>query len=77
MNRRIRYRITDEKMLLQIDDAQEGGFVVTSPYNPELITQGDTISEAFANARDAPRALRASHRKVPKISGVVPSRRRG
>jgi antitoxin HicB len=31
----------------------EGGFTVTSPLLPELVTEGDTIEEAFQNARDA------------------------
>jgi antitoxin HicB len=31
----------------------EGGFTVTSPALPELVTEGDTLDEAFANARDA------------------------
>ena len=31
----------------------EGGFLVTSPALPELVTEGDTLDEAFANARDA------------------------
>ena len=31
----------------------EGGFTVTSPVLPELITEGDTLDEAFANVRDA------------------------
>jgi antitoxin HicB len=31
----------------------EGGFTVTSPALPELITEGDTLIEAFANAHDA------------------------
>lgn len=31
----------------------EGGFTVTSPALPELVTEGDTLGEAFANARDA------------------------
>lgn len=31
----------------------EGGFTVTSPVLPELITEGDTIEEAFANVHDA------------------------
>jgi antitoxin HicB len=31
----------------------EGGFTVTSPALPELVTEGDTMAEAFANARDA------------------------
>jgi antitoxin HicB len=31
----------------------EGGFTVTSAVLPELVTEGDTLDEAFANARDA------------------------
>ena len=31
----------------------EGGFTVTSPALPELVTEGDTLDEAYANARDA------------------------
>ena len=31
----------------------EGGFTVTSPVLPELVTEGDTLAEAFANVRDA------------------------
>lgn len=31
----------------------EGGYTVTSPLLPELITEGDTVSEAMANAEDA------------------------
>jgi antitoxin HicB len=31
----------------------EGGFTVTSPVLPELVTEGDTLEEAFASVRDA------------------------
>ena len=31
----------------------EGGFTVTSPVLPELITEGDTLDEAYANVADA------------------------
>jgi antitoxin HicB len=31
----------------------EGGFTVTSPVLPELVTEGDTLEEAFANVSDA------------------------
>lgn len=31
----------------------EGGYTVTSPILPELITEGDTLEEAFANVADA------------------------
>lgn len=31
----------------------EGGYTVTSPALPELITEGDTLEEAQANVQDA------------------------
>jgi antitoxin HicB len=31
----------------------EGGYTVTSPVLPELLTEGDTLEEAQANVRDA------------------------
>lgn len=31
----------------------EGGFTVTSPALPELVTEGDTLADAFANVHDA------------------------
>jgi antitoxin HicB len=38
---------------LVFDPQPEGGFTVTSPALPELVTEGDTLNEAFANAKDA------------------------
>ena len=38
---------------LLLDPQPEGGYTVTSPLLPELITEGDTIAEALANAEDA------------------------
>lgn len=31
----------------------EGGYAVTSPVLPELLTEGDTLEEVHANVRDA------------------------
>jgi antitoxin HicB len=55
-----RYTISDGKLALTLEEAEEGGFIVTSPIDPELITEAETIEEAFANARDAAKALRRS-----------------
>jgi antitoxin HicB len=35
----------------------EGGYTVTSPVLPELLTEGDTLAEAHANVRDALEAV--------------------
>lgn len=41
------------KIPLILDPQPEGGYTVTSPLLPELITEGDTVAEAVANAEDA------------------------
>jgi antitoxin HicB len=58
------YAVSDGKLVLTLTPAPEGGYVVTSPLDPGLLTEAETISEAFAMARDAQRALRASRAKL-------------
>jgi len=41
------------KIPLVFSPQPEGGFTVTSPLLPELITEGDTFDEAMANVHDA------------------------
>jgi antitoxin HicB len=41
------------KIPLVLSPQPEGGFTVTSPLIPELLTEGDTAEEALANVRDA------------------------
>jgi antitoxin HicB len=41
------------KVPLVLAPQPEGGFTVTSPLLPELVTEGDTVEEALANVRDA------------------------
>jgi antitoxin HicB len=41
------------KFPLVLTPQPEGGFTVTSPLFPELVTEGDTADEALDNARDA------------------------
>lgn len=41
------------KVPLLLSPQPEGGFTVTSPLLPELLTEGDTIEEALENVRDA------------------------
>jgi antitoxin HicB len=59
-----RYTVSDGKVVLTLEAAEEGGYVVTSPLDPELITQAETIEEAFANARDAAQALKQARMKL-------------
>jgi antitoxin HicB len=41
------------KIPLVLTPQAEGGYTVTSPLLPELVTEGDTADEALANVRDA------------------------
>jgi antitoxin HicB len=59
-----RYTVSDGKLVLTLEDAEEGGFIVTSPLDPELVTEGDTVAECFEMARDALKALKASRAKL-------------
>ncbi|MCZ6491053.1 MAG: type II toxin-antitoxin system HicB family antitoxin, partial [Acidobacteria bacterium] len=41
------------KVPLVLTAQPEGGYTVTSPALPELVTEGDTLEEAVNNVRDA------------------------
>ena len=41
------------KVPLLLSPQPEGGFTVTSPLLPELVTEGDTIKEVLENVQDA------------------------
>lgn len=60
------YTVSNGKLVLTLSEAEEGGYVVTSPLDPELITEAETVSEAFENARDALTSLRRSRVKLWK-----------
>lgn len=51
------------------EPAEEGGFTVTCPALPGLVTEGDTLEEARAMAADAIRgyieSLRKDHLPIP------------
>lgn len=41
------------KLPLIFEPQPEGGYTVTSPLLPELLTEGDTVEDALENVRDA------------------------
>jgi len=45
------------KLPLVLEPQSEGGYVVTCPLIPELITEGETLQDAIQNANDALSAL--------------------
>ncbi|HYE17744.1 MAG TPA: type II toxin-antitoxin system HicB family antitoxin [Tepidisphaeraceae bacterium] len=63
-----RYTVTDGKIVLTLEEAEEGGYVVTSPVDPGVITQAETVGEAFENARDAMKELKAARRRHARLA---------
>ena len=45
------------KLPLVLEPQPEGGYVVTCPLLPELVTEGNSVQDALANANDALAAL--------------------
>ena len=70
-----RYTVSDGKLVLTLEDAEEGGYNVTSPLDPELITQAETLGEAFANARDAAKALKQSRARLMRQLELAASKK--
>ncbi len=59
------------KLPLVLDPQPEGGYTVTCPLLPELISEGDTAQEALGNVADALAALLEAYetlgRPVPAV----------
>ena len=41
------------RLELKLEPQPEGGYIVTSPTLPGLLTEGDTLDEVLANSQDA------------------------
>ncbi|MCJ7832915.1 MAG: type II toxin-antitoxin system HicB family antitoxin [Deltaproteobacteria bacterium] len=52
------------KIPLILTPQTEGGFTVTSPLLPELITEGDTVEEVLENVQDALEATIEAYRDL-------------
>ena len=63
------------KLPLVLEPQPEGGYVVTCPFLPELITEGDNIPDALQNANDAlaasVEALKGLNRPLPPLLKVT------
>lgn len=56
-------RTTEYSYTVLFEPAEEGGYTVTVPALPGLVTEGDTLEEARAMARDAIRCYLESLQK--------------
>ena len=55
--------MSEHRYTVLFEPAEEGGYVVTCPALPGLVTEGDSLDEARDMARDAIRAYLASLQK--------------
>ena len=63
------------KVPLVLTPQPEGGYTVTSPLLPELVTEGDTVEQALANVRDAVAAVVEAYQELGRplpINAQVP-----
>jgi antitoxin HicB len=65
------------KVPLILTPQPEGGYTVTSPLLPELVTEGDTVDEALSNVKDALAAVIEAYedlgRTLPQNTQVLDS----
>ena len=54
------------KIPLIFEPQPEGGYTVTSPLHPELVTEGDNMEKALENAKDALAAVVELHQDLGK-----------
>lgn len=59
--------MTHFKLPLVFDPQPEGGFTVTSPLLPELITEGDSLEHALVNVRDALAAVIEAYQETGRM----------
>ncbi|MGC1718577.1 MAG: hypothetical protein WA746_06305, partial [Isosphaeraceae bacterium] len=58
------YTVSDGELVLFLWPAEEGGYEVTSPLDPALISQAETVEDAFIMARDAWALLKSTRTKT-------------
>jgi len=61
------------KVPLLLEPQPEGGFTVTSPLFPELVTEGDTMEDALANVQDAFAAVVEIYRDLGRPLPCIPT----
>lgn len=60
-----RYIVTDGELVLELEyDEECGGYSVTSPFNPDVTTQGETLEEVFEMARDCIACMAAARKQL-------------
>jgi antitoxin HicB len=64
------FTVSNGELVLNLEPAEEGGYLVTSPLDPQLITEAESLEEAFENAADVVQGLREARAKLFKKLAV-------
>jgi antitoxin HicB len=70
-----KYTLSDGKLVLILELAEEGWYAVSSPFEPGLNTQAKLLEEAFKMAYDAQQCLQAARAELTRHSGMASSTR--
>jgi antitoxin HicB len=62
------------KLPLLLEPQPEGGYTITCPLLPNLITEADTLDEVISNVADAVAALMEAHENLNKPLPEILSR---
>ena len=75
------YTVSDGELVLTLEvlpEEEGGGYGVTSPLEPQLVTEAKSFEEAFEMARDAVQSLRESRqryaRRIAELAAAEASR---
>ena len=68
-----KYIVTDGELVLELEVAEEGGYLVTSPFDPDVLTEAETLEEAFVMARDVIQTYK-DYRAKKQTSGTSPAK---
>ncbi len=62
--------LMEYKIPLVLTPQSEGGYTVTSPLLPELVTEGDTLDESLDNVKDAFKAVMELYQELGRFLPV-------
>jgi predicted RNase H-like HicB family nuclease len=77
MNKPPLYVVSNGRLVLHLEPAEEGGYIVTSPFDSALITEAETIEEAFEMAEDAVQGLAEARAKQARQASKTSGSRNG
>jgi predicted RNase H-like HicB family nuclease len=62
------FTVSDGELVLFLWPAEEGGYTITSPMDERLISEAETLEEAFAMGHDAMKLLQDVDRRKQRRS---------